>query len=83
MCGLRICRTAEEFKAWSQNYGHNKVLTTLTSYETVPLSRQEELIGDLCNENGLFFEDFGFVDGKAVEQAISVLQRVKHNFEPS
>ena len=81
--GERVCRSTEEFKAWSQNLGHEKVLTTFTSYGTLPLSRQEKLIGDLRNDNRLFSEDFGSVDGKAVEQAISVLQRVKHNFEPS
>lgn len=36
--------TPEEMKAWSQNLGHNDVLTTFTSYGTVPLHRQGELI---------------------------------------
>ena len=34
----------EEMKAWSQNLGHSDVLTTFTSYGTVPLHRQSELI---------------------------------------
>lgn len=34
----------EEMKAWSQNLGHSDVLTTFTSYGTVPLHRQTELI---------------------------------------
>ncbi len=34
----------EEMKAWSQNLGHSDVLTTFTSYGTVPLHRQAELI---------------------------------------
>jgi integrase len=34
----------EEMKAWSQNLGHNDVLTTFTSYGTVPAHRQGELI---------------------------------------
>ncbi len=42
--GQRICRTAEELKAWSQNLGHDDVLTTFTSYGAVPLDRQAELI---------------------------------------
>lgn len=42
--GERVCKTPEEFKAWSQNLGHNGVLTTLTSYGTVPDHRQAELI---------------------------------------
>ena len=36
--------TPEEMKAWSQNLGHSDVLTTFTSYGTVPLHRQAELI---------------------------------------
>ena len=36
--------TPEEMKAWSQNLGHNDVLTTFTSYGTVPVQRQGELI---------------------------------------
>jgi site-specific recombinase XerD len=36
--------TPEEMKAWSQNLGHGDVLTTFTSYGTVPLHRQSELI---------------------------------------
>lgn len=42
--GERICRTPEELKAWSQNIGHERVLTTLTSYGKVPAVRQAELI---------------------------------------
>ncbi len=39
------CRTPEEFKAWSQNMGHDDVLTTFSSYGTVPPGRQMELMG--------------------------------------
>lgn len=42
--GERICRTPEEFKAWSQNLGHEGVLTTFTSYGSVASSRQSEII---------------------------------------
>ncbi len=34
----------EAMKAWSQNLGHTDVLTTFTSYGTVPVHRQGELI---------------------------------------
>ena len=34
----------EQMKAWSQNLGHADVLTTFTSYGTVPVHRQGELI---------------------------------------
>ena len=42
--GERICQTPEQFKAWSQNLGHERVMTTLTSYGTVASHRQAELI---------------------------------------
>lgn len=42
--GLRTCESAEHFKAWSQNFGHEHVLTTLTSYGTVETQRQGEII---------------------------------------
>jgi integrase len=42
--GERTCRSPEEFKAWSQNLGHSDVMTTLTSYGTVPDHRQADLI---------------------------------------
>lgn len=42
--GEKICKTPEEFKAWSQNLGHEQVSTTLTSYGAVPHHRQGEII---------------------------------------
>ncbi|ABV94957.1 integrase family protein [Dinoroseobacter shibae DFL 12 = DSM 16493] len=38
------CRTPEEFKAWSQNMGHDDVLTTFRSYGSVAPGRQMELM---------------------------------------
>lgn len=35
---------AETLKCWSQNLGHERLLTTLTSYGAVPTDRQGELI---------------------------------------
>jgi integrase len=45
--GERVCTMPEAFKALSQNLGHERVLTTLTSYGTVPAHRQAELIRGL------------------------------------
>ena len=45
--GENVCRTAEEFKAWSQNMGHEGVLTTFYSYGEVPSGRQAEIIKQL------------------------------------
>ena len=45
--GQTLCRTPEEIKAWSQNLGHESVLTTFTSYGQVPYSRQNEIFQSL------------------------------------
>lgn len=47
--GEKVCKTPEEFKAWSQNLGHEKVLTTFCSYGTVAVSRQREIMRNLAN----------------------------------
>ena len=44
LLGSRLCRTPEEFKAWSQNLGHDGVLTTFYSYGDVGGHRQAEII---------------------------------------
>ena len=41
----------ESMKAWSQNLGHSDVLTTLTSYGSIPAHRQGELIRALGGVN--------------------------------
>ena len=41
------CQTPEDFKAWSQNLGHEAVLTTFNSYGNVPDRRQGEIIQGL------------------------------------
>lgn len=46
--GERLCRTPEEFKAWSQNLGHESVLTTFYSYGDVPDYKQAELLRKLA-----------------------------------
>jgi integrase len=46
--GERICKTPEEFKAWSQNIGHENVLTTFYSYGEVGNQRQGEIIKGLA-----------------------------------
>jgi integrase len=42
--GQRECQNAEQLKAWSQNLGHEEVLTTLYSYGYVAEQRQGEII---------------------------------------
>ena len=50
--GQRICRTPEELKAWSQNLGHEQVLTTLTSYGSVASHRQAEILRAIADRTG-------------------------------
>jgi len=46
--GQDLCKSPEEFKAWSQNLGHEKVLTTFTSYGAVARDRQGEILRSLA-----------------------------------
>jgi len=46
--GEEVCKTPEQFKAWSQNLGHEKVLTTFLSYGGVACQRQGEIIQELA-----------------------------------
>ena len=43
-----VCNSPEEFKAWSQNLGHEKVLTTFMNYGSVACERQGEIIRGLA-----------------------------------
>ena len=45
--GERLCKTPEQFKAWSQNLGHESPLTTFTSYGQVDTYRQGDIIRGL------------------------------------
>ncbi len=45
--GLRLTSTNEAYKAWSMNFGHANMLTTLTSYGEIPEHRRAEIIRGL------------------------------------
>lgn len=47
--GELVCKSPEEFKAWSQNLGHEKVLTTFLCYGEVAGQRQGEIIHGLAS----------------------------------
>jgi integrase len=47
LLGGQICKPPEEYKAWSQNLGHENVLTTFSSYGDVGGHRQAEIIRSL------------------------------------
>jgi hypothetical protein len=45
--GENLASTPEQFQAWSQNLGHEKVMTTLTSYGSVARHRQADIMREL------------------------------------
>lgn len=47
--GEKLCKTPEQFKAWSQNLAHEQVLTTLRSYGAVDQRRQAEIMRQLAD----------------------------------
>lgn len=71
MLGEQRCRTPEEFKAWSQNLGHEQVLTTFSSYGTVATNRQAEIITHLREQSG---DDSG-LSRDAVTAIAAILDR--------
>lgn len=71
--GERQCRTPEEFKAWSQNLGHDHVLTTFTSYGAVSSDRQAEILGNLSDKPEV--TDAQAPDSETISWVISHLQQ--------
>lgn len=49
--GEQICKTPEEFKAWSQSLGHEQVLTTFTSYGQIDEHRQGNILRSMSNRD--------------------------------
>jgi integrase len=50
--GGHACASPAEYKAWSQNLGHDGVLVTLTSYGTIPSYMQRDLISGIGKRMG-------------------------------
>lgn len=69
--GERKCDTAESFKAWSQNLGHEGVLTTFTSYGRVSPQRQAELIRGMAEE-----PPRAKIDPALVAQVLAAMQQM-------
>jgi integrase/recombinase XerD len=67
--GQTLCRTPEEYKAWSQNLGHEGVLTTFRSYGAVSSDRQAQIILSLA-EGGSVPEEKAAEITKAVLRAL-------------
>jgi integrase len=72
--GERRCRTPEEFKAWSQNLGHDQVLTTFTSYGGVSHSRQAAILSELRHAAETPGQEVQPLDSETVERIIAALR---------
>jgi integrase len=71
--GERVCRTPEEFKAWSQNLGHEQVLTTFSSYGQVGHPRQAELMKALAGR-----AETRPLNGEMIDQMMRLLEDARH-----
>ena len=49
--GSHLCTTPAEYKAWSQNLGHDGAMVTLTSYGTLPGYMQRDLIAGIAKRS--------------------------------
>jgi|CXWL01.1.fsa_nt_gi integrase len=66
--GEVICRTPEDFKAWSQNLGHEGVMTTFLSYGQVAEHRQGEILKQLAIPQQDSDTDIHKVTGVVIQQ---------------
>ena len=70
--GMKITKSPEEIKAWSQNIGHEDVMTSFRSYGEVSEHRQSEIIHHLSLKD----------DGPSVaneELADMIVERIEKN----
>ena len=74
--GEQVCTTPEQFKAWSQNLGHSRVMTTLTSYGTVAPHRQAELIRGLGMTGDTASRAPATLDPALIAQVVAFMQNL-------
>jgi integrase/recombinase XerD len=60
--GEALCRSPEEWKAWSQNFGHESEMTTFVGYGQVPGHRQAEIMLKLRAPKPHQLQDYGLLD---------------------
>jgi len=81
--GQEICRTPEQFKAWSQNLGHEQVLTTLVSYGEVACPRQGEIIAELSKVDKILSSEVAEIAEAVVnrlsQQSMDGLTKFRHS----
>jgi len=71
--GESICRSPEEWKAWSKNLGHDSEMTTFVGYGQVPGHRQAEIMRKLRGPQPQQAPDGGLLD--ALEALIDNAKR--------
>lgn len=74
--GEQVCTTPEQFKAWSQNLGHEQVMTTLKSYGAVAPHRQAQLIRDIAPTKVSGDPTLPTVDPTLVAQVLLAMQNL-------
>lgn len=73
--GEQTCRTPEYFKAWSQNLGHEQVMTTFSSYGQVTDARQRDIMRGLART-----PDGDAEDERLVRQFLRDLTNAKQRY---
>jgi integrase/recombinase XerD len=51
--GEKQCKTPEQLKAWSQNFGHSNVMTTIKSYGYMDVHKQGEVMGKIGKDSAI------------------------------
>lgn len=72
--GERICPTREAFKAWSLNFGHTHMMTTMNSYGAMAPYRQAELIRGMGEA-----QPVAAIDPGLVARVMAAMQHVDGN----
>lgn len=75
--GYRRCAgDLEAFKGWSQNLGHNQMLTTLSSYGNIPPERQAEILNrQRAAPHEESFSDGGEPDANTIQTVLAHLAK--------
>lgn len=68
------CQSPEAFKAWSQSLGHEKVLTTFTSYGAVAPRRQADIFDELRRNERVRDQNAAEPDTATIAKVVTFLQ---------
>jgi integrase len=74
--GEKLCRTAEEWRAYSQNFGHSSPMTTFASYGEVTPDRQAEIMSELSSAHRDGLHNPGELSDSDMRRVMTVLAKV-------